>query len=38
MIGLIKKMEADGYAYEANGDVYFSVESIADYGALSGKK
>jgi cysteinyl-tRNA synthetase len=38
MIGLIQEMEASGHAYEANGDVYFSVESIKDYGTLSGKK
>jgi cysteinyl-tRNA synthetase len=31
-------MEASGHAYETNGDVYFSVESIKDYGTLSGKK
>jgi cysteinyl-tRNA synthetase len=38
MIGLIQEMEASGHAYEAKGDVYFSVESIKDYGTLSGKK
>jgi cysteinyl-tRNA synthetase len=38
MIGLIQEMEASGHAYETNGDVYFSVESIKDYGTLSGKK
>lgn len=31
--GLIKK----GYAYESNGDVYFSVESFKGYGKLSGR-
>jgi cysteinyl-tRNA synthetase len=31
---LIKK----GYAYEANGSVYFSVEKFPEYGKLSGKK
>ena len=32
--GLIDK----GYAYELNGDVYFSVEKFEDYGKLSGRK
>ncbi len=32
--GLIKK----GYAYEANGDVYFRVNKDEDYGKLSGRK
>jgi len=32
--GLIKK----GYAYEANGDVYFSVEKFPGYGKLSKRK
>lgn len=27
-----------GHAYEANGSVYFSVESFEDYGKLSGKR
>ncbi|HHY18464.1 MAG TPA: cysteine--tRNA ligase [Firmicutes bacterium] len=31
--GLIEK----GHAYEANGDVYFSVESFSEYGKLSGR-
>ncbi len=35
MIGvLIKK----GFAYEVNGDVFFSVEAFKGYGALSGRK
>jgi len=38
MIGLIKEMEEKGFAYESNGDVYFSIESDKDYGSLSGKK
>jgi cysteinyl-tRNA synthetase len=37
MIELIKLLEEKGYAYESNGDVYFSVEKKADYGKLSGK-
>jgi cysteinyl-tRNA synthetase len=37
MIALIKNLEEKGFAYEANGDVYFSVEQKKDYGKLSGK-
>ena len=32
--GLIEK----GYAYETNGNVYFSVEKFSEYGKLSGRK
>ncbi|MFL5415224.1 MAG: cysteine--tRNA ligase, partial [Myxococcales bacterium] len=35
MIALIEKLVANGHAYEANGDVYFSVRSYRDYGKLS---
>jgi len=38
MINLIKALEDKGFAYEKNGDVYFSVASYKDYGKLSGKK
>ncbi len=38
MIELISKLEEKGYAYEVDGDVYFSVYSFKDYGKLSGKK
>jgi len=38
MILLIKEMEEKDFAYEVNGDVYFSVEKSTDYGCLSGKK
>lgn len=38
IIKLIKNLEKEGFAYEVNGDVYFSVESFKDYGKLSGKK
>lgn len=38
IIELIKKLEQEGFAYEVEGDVYFSVESFKDYGKLSGKK
>ncbi|MDO9577544.1 MAG: cysteine--tRNA ligase [Candidatus Cloacimonadales bacterium] len=37
MIGLIKDLEKKGFAYEVNGDVYFSIEADKTYGELSGK-
>jgi len=40
-IEMIKKIIADGYAYEKNGSVYFDVKKYAaghDYGKLSGRK
>lgn len=40
-IDMIKKIIADGYAYEKNGSVYFDVKKYAaghDYGKLSGRK
>ena len=40
-IEMIKKIIADGYAYETNGSVYFDVKKYAaghDYGKLSGRK
>lgn len=36
MIELIKKIEANGYAYFANGNVYFDVQKDKDYGKLAG--
>lgn len=38
IIALIDQLVRQGQAYEANGDVYFSAESLPSYGALSGKK
>jgi len=38
MIKLIQKIIENGYGYEADGDVYFSVEKFKDYGKLSGQK
>lgn len=38
MIEMIKTLIARGFAYEAGGDVYFSVESFKDYGRLSGRR
>lgn len=38
MIALVKKLEAKGYAYEVDGDVFFRVGKFADYGKLSNQK
>jgi cysteinyl-tRNA synthetase len=38
MIGLIKELVEKGFAYESNGDVYFSIQADKTYGTLSGKK
>ena len=38
IIAYIDALVKHGYAYEANGDVYFDTASLASYGALSGKK
>ncbi len=38
MINLIKELEEKKFAYEVNGDVYFSVLKSKGYGKLSGKK
>lgn len=35
MISMIKKLIEKGYAYEAQGDVYFRVKSFDKYGSLS---
>jgi L-cysteine:1D-myo-inositol 2-amino-2-deoxy-alpha-D-glucopyranoside ligase len=35
IVELVKKLEAQGHAYQSGGNVYFRVESIADYGRLS---
>ena len=37
MIELIGELVDGGHAYEVEGDVYFSVRSFSDYGALSGR-
>lgn len=37
MIDLIEKLIDNGYAYEVDGDVYFSVRSFQDYGKLFGQ-
>jgi len=38
MIDMTKQIIDNGYGYEADGDVYFSVEKFPDYGKLSGQK
>jgi L-cysteine:1D-myo-inositol 2-amino-2-deoxy-alpha-D-glucopyranoside ligase len=35
MIALIRRLEAQGHAYQRDGNVYFRVGSITDYGRLS---
>ncbi|ADO77832.1 cysteine--tRNA ligase [Halanaerobium praevalens] len=37
IIEMVTTLIEKGYAYEVNGNVYFSVESFADYGKLSGR-
>ncbi len=37
IIALVQKLIAGGHAYEADGDVYFDVESYPGYGKLSGQ-
>jgi len=37
MIEAVKKLLEKGYAYVADGDVYFSVEKFPGYGKLSGR-
>ncbi|MBW4718873.1 cysteine--tRNA ligase [Saccharothrix obliqua] len=38
MVDLMRRLIDRGHAYAANGDVYFSVTSFPEYGALSGQK
>ncbi|WP_040405831.1 cysteine--tRNA ligase [Amycolatopsis nigrescens] len=38
MIELMQRLIDAGHAYTAEGDVYFSVTSFGDYGALSGQR
>ena len=38
MITLMRRLIEGGYAYPADGDVYFDVHSYPEYGALSGQR
>ena len=38
IVRIITRLIEKGYAYEAGGDVYFSVEKYKDYGKLSGRR
>jgi cysteinyl-tRNA synthetase len=38
MVTLIKQLIARGHAYEAGGEVLFDVQSMPDYGMLSGRR
>ncbi|XP_059658179.1 cysteine--tRNA ligase, chloroplastic/mitochondrial isoform X2 [Cornus florida] len=38
IISMIEQILDKGYAYRLDGDVYFSVEKISEYGQLSGRK
>lgn len=38
IIAMVQKLIDNGYAYELEGDVYFSVEKFPEYGKLSGRK
>ncbi|PWL72982.1 MAG: cysteine--tRNA ligase [Clostridiales bacterium] len=35
IIALVKELVENGHAYESNGDVYFKVDTFAEYGKLS---
>ncbi len=38
IIQMIQEIMDNGYAYESNGSVYFSMGEVEDYGVLSGQK
>ena len=38
MIALIKRLEEKGHTYTAGGNVYFSIDTIDEYGKLAGQK
>ena len=35
MIGLIKRIEENGFTYESNGNIYFDISKLPDYGKLA---
>lgn len=35
IVDLVRRLQAQGHAYESDGNVYFRVESVTDYGRLS---
>jgi len=37
IIQMVEKLVAEGHAYVVDGDVYFAIDSFADYGKLSGR-
>ncbi|MEX2395517.1 MAG: class I tRNA ligase family protein, partial [Balneolales bacterium] len=37
-IAMIQKLIENGHAYEADGNIYFDVDSLPDYGKLSGRE
>ncbi len=37
IVGLVKKLQESGFAYESGGDVFFPVRKFKDYGKLSKK-
>ncbi len=37
IVGTVQKLMDNGHAYVVDGDVYYSVESFANYGCLSGR-
>ena len=38
IVALCERLIEKGYAYSADGDVYFSVDALPEYGSLSGRK
>lgn len=38
IIAFIEELERQGFAYEVDGDVYFRVNKVAEYGKISGQK
>ena len=38
MLAMVSSLIDQGKAYEAEGDVYFSIKDFPEYGKLSGRK